>query len=49
MTEGHEEPACNMYFNWAPLRCTVCNSGYHFRDQCKLARKSASPSRPKNF
>jgi hypothetical protein len=49
--DGHEEPDCRQYYHWAPLKCTICNSGYHFRDQCKLnnTKRSDSPGRPKNY
>ena len=47
---GHEEPDCRQYYHWAPLKCTVCNSGYHFRDQCNQNNhtRSDSPGKPKN-
>jgi hypothetical protein len=49
--DGHEEPDCRQYYHWAPLKCTVCNSGYHFRDQCNQNNhtRSDSPGKPKNF
>ncbi len=47
---GHEEPDCRQYYHWAPLKCTVCNSGYHFRNQCNQNNhtRSDSPGKPKN-
>jgi hypothetical protein len=49
--DGHEEPDCRQYYHWAPQKCTICNGGFHFRDQCKLnnTKRSDSPSRPKNY
>ena len=49
--DGHEEPDCKQYYHWAPQKCTLCNAGFHFRDQCKLnnTRRSDSPGRPKNY
>jgi len=49
--DGHKEPDCRQYYHWAPLKCTVCNSGYHFRDQCNQNNhtRSDSPGKPKNF
>ena len=49
--DGHEEPDCRQYYHWAPLKCTVCNSGYHFRDQYNQNNhtRSDSPGKPKNF
>jgi len=49
--DGHEEPDCKQYYHWAPQKCTLCNAGFHFRDQCKLnnTKRSDSPGRPKNY
>ena len=49
--DGHEEPDCRQYYHWAPEKCTICNGGFHFRDQCKLnnTKRSDSPGRPKNY
>jgi hypothetical protein len=49
--DGHEEPDCRQYYHWAPQKCTICNGGFHFRDQCKLnnTKRSDSPGRPKNY
>ena len=49
--DGHEEPDCKQYYHWAPQKCTLCNAGFHFRDQCKAnnTKRSDSPGRPKNY
>jgi hypothetical protein len=49
--DGHEEPECRQYYHWAPRKCTLCNDGFHFTDQCKLndTKRSDSPGRPKNY
>jgi hypothetical protein len=49
--DSHEEPDCRQYYHWAPQKCTLCNAGFHFRDQCKLnsTKRSDSPGRPKNY